>query len=174
MYYQSITSPELSHCQCPRLWGFPGGSDGRETACSEGDLAFSLSKIVTHAYTHTHGVTLSLNFCPPNPTFLNWAFPSDYQILAEHMVEPYPKIWVYYNLMNPLSVSHSTQFSHSVMSNSLWPHGLQYSTPGFPVHHQLPELSQTHCHRVGDAIQPSHPLSSPSPVFNLSQLQSLF
>ena len=92
MYYQSITSPELSHCQCPRLWGFPGGSDGRETACSEGDLAFSLSKIVTHAYTHTHGVTLSLNFCPPNPTFLNWAFPSDYQILAEHMVEPYPQI----------------------------------------------------------------------------------
>ena len=37
------------------------------------------------------------------------------------------------------------------------------STPGFPVHHQLPELAQTHVHRVGDAIQPSHPLSSPSP-----------
>ena len=37
------------------------------------------------------------------------------------------------------------------------------STPGFPVHHQLPELAQTHIHRVSDAIQPSHPLSSPSP-----------
>ena len=37
------------------------------------------------------------------------------------------------------------------------------STPGFPVHHQLLELTQTHVHRVGDAIQPSHPLSSPSP-----------
>ena len=37
------------------------------------------------------------------------------------------------------------------------------STPGFPVHHQLPELAQTHVHQVGDAIQPSHPLSSPSP-----------
>ena len=37
------------------------------------------------------------------------------------------------------------------------------STPGFPVHHQLPELTQTHVHRVSDAIQPSHPLSSPSP-----------
>ena len=37
------------------------------------------------------------------------------------------------------------------------------STPGFPVHHQLPELAQTYVHRVGDAIQPSHPLSSPSP-----------
>ena len=45
------------------------------------------------------------------------------------------------------------------------------STPGFPVRHQLPELAQTHVHRVGDAIQPSHPLSSPSPAFNLSQHQ---
>ena len=44
------------------------------------------------------------------------------------------------------------------------------SMPGFPGHHQLPELAQTHVHRVGDAIQPSHPLSSPSPpAFNLSQ-----
>ena len=49
------------------------------------------------------------------------------------------------------------------------------STPGFPVHHQLLELSQTYVHRVGDAIQPSHPLSSPSPpTFNLSQHQDLF
>ena len=46
------------------------------------------------------------------------------------------------------------------------------STPGLPVHHQLPEFTQTHVHRVGDAIQPSHPLSSPSPpTFNLSQHQ---
>ena len=49
------------------------------------------------------------------------------------------------------------------------------STPGFPVHHQLPEYTQTHVHWVGDAIQPSHPLSSPSPLaFNLSQHQGLF
>ena len=48
------------------------------------------------------------------------------------------------------------------------------STPGFPVLHQPPELAQTHVHWVGDAIQPSHPLSSPSPAFNLSQHQGLF
>ena len=49
------------------------------------------------------------------------------------------------------------------------------NTPGFPVHHQLPELAQTHIHRVGIAIQPSHPLSSPSPpAFDLSQNQGLF
>ena len=47
------------------------------------------------------------------------------------------------------------------------------STPGLPVHHQLPELAQTHVHRVGDAIQPLHPLLSPS-AFNLSQLHGLF
>ena len=47
--------------------------------------------------------------------------------------------------------------------------------PGLPVHHQLPELTQTHVHWVSDAIQPSHPLSSPSPpAFNISQLQCLF
>ena len=48
------------------------------------------------------------------------------------------------------------------------------STPGFPVLHHLPELAQTHVHWVGDAIQPSHPLLSPSPAFNLSQHQDLF
>ena len=49
------------------------------------------------------------------------------------------------------------------------------STPGFPVLHHLPEFAQTHVHRVGDAIQPSHPLSSPCPpAFNLPQHQGLF
>ena len=51
---------------------------------------------------------------------------------------------------------------------------LDCSTPSFPVHHQLPELAQTHVHQVGVAIQPSHPLSSPSPpAFNLAQHQGL-
>ena len=49
------------------------------------------------------------------------------------------------------------------------------SRPGLPVHHQLPEFTQTHVHRVDDSIQPSHPLSSPSPpALNLSQHQGLF
>ena len=51
----------------------------------------------------------------------------------------------------------------------------QHGTPGLPVHHQLREFTQTHIHRVSDAIQPSHPLSSPSPLApNPSQHQSLF
>ena len=52
---------------------------------------------------------------------------------------------------------------------------MDHSTPGLTVHHQLPEFTQTHGLWVGDAIQPSHPLSSPfAPVFNLSQHQGLF
>ena len=60
-----------------------------------------------------------------------------------------------------------------VLSDSLGPEDC--SIPGFAVHHQLPEPAQIHVHRVSDAIQPSHPLSSPSPAdFNLSQHQGLF
>ena len=73
------------------------------------------------------------------------------------------------NLSNPFS---SVQFSHSVVSDSLRYYGLQQ--PGFPVLHHLPECAQTHVHWVSDAIQPSHPLSSPSHAFNLSQHQGLF
>ena len=54
-------------------------------------------------------------------------------------------------------------------------HPMNHSTPGLPVHHQLPEFTQTQVHPVGDAIQPSHPLSSPFPPGpNPSQHQSLF
>ena len=67
----------------------------------------------------------------------------------------------------------SDQFSLSVVSDSLWPH--ESSMPGLPVHHQLPELTQTHVHWVSDAIQPTHPLSSPSPPApNPFQHQGLF
>ena len=67
----------------------------------------------------------------------------------------------------------SFQFKRSVVSDSLQPH--DRSTPGFPVHHQLPEFTQTHMHWVGDAIQPSYALSpSFPPALNLSQLQGLF
>ena len=68
-----------------------------------------------------------------------------------------------------------SQFSSVTQScPTLWD-SMNCSTPGLPVHHQLPEFTQTHVHRVGDAIQPSHPLSSPSPPApSPSQLQSLF
>ena len=69
----------------------------------------------------------------------------------------------------------SVQFSSVAQSCPTLCDPMNYSTPGLPVHHQLPESTQTHVHRVGVAIQPSHPLSSPSPpALNLSQRQGLF
>ena len=70
---------------------------------------------------------------------------------------------------------HSVQFSSVTQSCPTLCDPMNRSTPGLPVHHQLPEFTQTHVHRVSDAIQPSHPLSSPPPPApNPSQHQSLF
>ena len=67
------------------------------------------------------------------------------------------------------------QFSSVTQSSLILCDPMNHSTPGLPVHHQLPEFTQTHVHQVGDTIQPSHPLSSPSPPdHNPSQHQSLF
>ena len=69
----------------------------------------------------------------------------------------------------------SVQFSSIDQSCLTLCDPMDCSMPSFPVHHKLPELAQTHVHQVSDAIQPSHPLSSPSPpAFNLSQHQGLF
>ena len=69
----------------------------------------------------------------------------------------------------------SVQFSSVTQSCPTLCDPMDCNTPGLPVHHQLPEFTQTHVHWVSDAIQPSHPLSSPSPpAFNLSQHQGLF
>ena len=71
-------------------------------------------------------------------------------------------------------ISCSVQFSSVAQSCLILFDPMDCSTPGFPVLHQLLELAQTHVHRISDAIQPSHPLSSPSPpAFNLSQHQGL-
>ena len=69
----------------------------------------------------------------------------------------------------------SLQFSSVAQSCLILCNPMNWSTPGLPVHHQFPESTQTHVHWVSDAIQPSHPLSSPSPpALNLSQHQGLF
>ena len=75
-------------------------------------------------------------------------------------------------IFNPIS---SVQFSSVTQSClTLWD-PMNHSTPGLPAHHQLPKFTQTHVHLFGDAIQPSHPLLSPSPPApNPSQHQGLF
>ena len=72
-------------------------------------------------------------------------------------------------------MNNSIQFSSVSQSCPTLCDPMNRSTPGLPVHHHLPEFTQTHVHRVHDAIQPSHPRSSPSPTApNPSQHQSLF
>ena len=66
-------------------------------------------------------------------------------------------------LVMPSNLLTIIQFSSVAQSCLTLCDRMDCSTPGFPIHHQLPELAQTHVYQVGDAIQPSHPLSSPSP-----------
>ena len=84
----------------------------------------------------------------------------------------WPKYWVQLFLIMQLFSSVSSLVAQSCLTLC---DPMDCSTPGFHVHHQLPELTQTHVHWIGDAIQPSHPLSSPSPpTFNLPQHQAVF
>ena len=83
----------------------------------------------------------------------------------------FPKTEIYRKMLH----FNQIQFSSVAQSCPTFCNPMNRSAPGLPVHHQLPEFTQTHVHRVGDAIQPSHPLSSPSPPApNPSQHHSLF
>ena len=80
-----------------------------------------------------------------------------------------------FSLIHVYWIRNWVQFSSVTQSCPTLCNPMDCSTPGFPVHHQLLEPTQTHVHWVGDAVQPSYPLSSPSsPAFNLSQHQGLF
>ena len=93
--------------------------------------------------------------------------------------DPFPKNLVMNYMVNLYSYrftwrSSSDQIRSVAQSCPTLCDPMNCSTPGLPVHHQLPKLTETHVHRVSDAIQPSHPLSSPSPLApNPSQHQSL-
>ena len=81
---------------------------------------------------------------------------------------------IFYNVVF-ISAIRSDQIRSVAQSCPTLCNPMNRSTPGLPLHYQLPEFTQTHVHRVSDAIQPSHPLSSPSPPApNPSQHQSLF
>ena len=85
-----------------------------------------------------------------------------------------PRTFPFLGLTVPCPEKPLSQFSSVAQSCLTLCNPMDYGTPGFPAHHQLPEPTQTHVHHLGDAIQPSHPLSSPSPpAFNLSQHQGL-
>ena len=116
------------------------------------------------------------SFCPDNsPEIQRVKINADlwFKILIPTAEEVSPLVHVWMGVQAVLLLDF--QFRSVAQSCLILCDPMDCRTPGFPVHHQLLELAQTHVHQVGDAIQPSHPLSSPSrPAFNLSQHQGLF
>ena len=117
---------------------------------------------------HTHRPFSGLGFGLRK--YFNW---------FDHLSDHYSFLWISNRavLLSYRSCTYqsSVQFSSAVQLCPALCDPMDCSTPGFPVHHQLPEFTQTYVHQVSDAIQPSHCLSSPSPpTFNLSHHQGLF
>ena len=146
----------------------------------------------THIYTHTHthSTSPSLLCIQIQLSFPSVPLSGEVDALTVNRDQTYPLVQsTPQALLCPLQVGcvhrpqmgrgfaspTPVQFSLVIQSHLTLCDPMNRSTPGLPVHHQLPEFTQTHAHRVGDAIQPSHPLSSPSPPApNPSQNQGLF
>ena len=97
----------------------------------------------------------------PSTTFVQYIFIYIYLLHLSNL-----EFYILINFIHSpvgIMVLSSVQFSSVTQSCPTLCNPMNHSTPGLPVHHQLPEFTQTHVHRVSDAIQPSHPLSSPSP-----------
>ena len=122
--------------------------------------------------TESFWLLLSYVFFPLALPYANWAQPAVLFYLKSS--GPFFDLPLFY--FHRLSPSLSFQFSSvQSLSRVRLCDLMNCSTSGLPVHHQLPEFTQTYIHRVSDAIRPSHPLSSPSsPAPNPSQHQSLF
>ena len=119
------------------------------------------------------------SFCQKPIVFLFFSFLILYSVslICVCIPLPIPHCHEYCEYRKPAyhTTVSSVQFSSVAQSCPNLCEPMNRSTPGLPVHHQLPEFTQTHVHRVSDAIQPSHPLLSPSPPApNSSQHQSLF
>ena len=168
------------------MTGFPGGSDGEESACNVGDL--DLIPGLGRSPKERNGYPLQC-FCLGNPMERGiwWALgfvPFCCIKLMEYcfaMLQEtggsVPGLGRSSGEANGDPLQYSCLVRHSSVAQLCLTlcDPMNCSTPGLPVHHQLLEFTQTHVHRVSDAIQPSHPLSSPSPPApNPSQHQSLF
>ena len=148
----------------------------------KGENPMSVSVMATIASSNLFSIIVY--YCPlpflsvfvfvPFLFFFSFRFQQFFGYLSPHLHKVLDLEWKCPNLTSFLYFN-SIQF-HSV--TQLCPtlcDPMNHSTPGLPVHHRLPEFTETHVHRVSDAIQPSHPLSSPSrPAPNPSQHQSLF
>ena len=141
--------------------GFPCGSAGKKSTCIVGDL----SSIPGLGRSSGEGKGYPLQY-------------SGLENSMDYIVHAVAKSWILlsnFHFHMSLFGAEFAQFSSVAQSCPTLCDTMNSSTPGLPVHHQLPESTPIHVYRVGGAIQPSHPLSSPSPpALNLSQHQSLF
>ena len=191
IYYKSILIWGFLQCRRPQFdswvgkfsWrrdrlptliflGFPGGSDGKESDCNVGDL--NLIPRLGRSPGGGHGNLLQYS-CLENPHgqkslvgYTPWGH-KESDTMERLSTAQHPYLHMFFLLFR------SVQFSSVAQSCPTPCDPMNHSTPGLPIHHQLPEFTQTHVHRVSDAIQPSYPLSSPSPPApNPSQHQGLF
>ena len=142
-----------------------------------------LDSLQPHGLHHTRPPCLSPNSQSlPKLMSIELVVTSNHLILCRPLLllpSSFPSIRVFSNesalLIRWPKYWSSVQFSSVAQSCPTLRDPMNHNTPGLPVHHQLPEFTQTHIHRVSDAIQPSHPRSSPSPPApNPSQHQGLF
>ena len=164
--------------------GFPGGSDGKESACNEGDP--SSTPGLRRSLGVGNGHLLQYSCLENSMDGEAWWLQSmgsqrvkhDWETNAFTLFTRRTDLWLprWRTGQGRMDWEFEVQFSSvQLLSRGQLCVSMNRSTPGLPIHHQLPEFTHTHIHRVGDAIQPSHPLSSPSPLApNPSQHQSLF
>ena len=130
---------------------------------------FSDSAVEPDAFVSNWKDYMGWKYCP------NWIlFWGRYDNEVQHSDVTWKLVWKSSYVPEHTSVCCISQFSSVAQSCPTLCNRMDCSTSGLPVHHQLPEFTQTHVHWVGDAIQTSHPLSSTSPAFDLSQHQDLF
>ena len=171
--FDSVRSRGLQPTRLLCPWDFQGKSTGVGCHCLLRSLAsinWVLQKLPNTSILTSH---LSPFYCLP------WRI--NFQIYMTDHINPLLKNWQYICFSATLSNHPTLSFPHLSFQLSSVTQScpalcdpMDCSTPGLPVQHQLPELTQTHVHQVSDAIQPSNLLSSPSPTFNLSQCQGLF
>ena len=126
-------------------------------------------------YAYVGQVGINSVYCTFSSVFFHlnsWLLFHPLSVIFSHQSST-PLAVIFLECKSDLTIS-SVPFNSVTQSCPTLCNSMDCSTPGFPVHHQLPEFTRTHVHWVSDAIQPSHPLSSPSaPTFNLSQHQGL-
>ena len=153
------------------MWDLPGSGIEPISPSLQGGFFTSKPPCKPPQITFTNGKVIFSHFDKVHNEY--WSLESSHSCRVENQSQCSPSCE-----SNHLSLAEnfsSVQFSSVAQLCPTPRDPMNCSTPGLPVHQQLLEFTQTHIHRVGDAIQPSHPLSSPSPpALNPSKHQSLF